>query len=53
MESVSLARPDRGALIRAILTAEAAGRVSFATREHADVDPDVRLLLLSQSGRYK
>ena len=21
--------------------------------EHADVDPDVRLLLLSQSGRYK
>ena len=28
-------------------------RLPLAEVEHADVDPDVRLLLLGQSGRYK
>ena len=44
---------DHGLLMRRGLSSAQAVTAPASQVEHADVDPDVRLLLLSQSGRYK
>jgi hypothetical protein len=47
-------RGKRGATILSTMALGARAVTAVASQvEHTDVDPDVRLLLLSQSGRYK